>query len=105
MPVKDRNHGDSGERKHKLPGVRTTYDLSSQDGQKILEVIDAITSNGGAIRIGRARDGGALALGVYGDGQSPYTDYLRPGEGLLEYLNELRAAAFTPEPVTRKAPK
>lgn len=94
MATRDRNHGTGSGRRHKPAAERSRYELATQDGQRILEVIDAITEHSGAIRIGRTRDGGALAIGVYGDGDAPYTDYLRPGESLAGYLEELLDDAF-----------
>lgn len=42
----------------------------------------------GALRIGYTRDGGAYAIGVYA-GVQYFTDYVRPGEDIEEYLREL----------------
>ena len=59
------------------------------DGARLLRAIEVITANGGAIRLGKTRDGGAFAIGVYGDGNEPYTDYLRPTDDIIEYLETL----------------
>jgi hypothetical protein len=54
----------------------------------ILAAIVAVARAGGALRFGYTRDGGAYAIGVYGD-DSPYTDYIKPNEGIDEYLMDI----------------
>jgi hypothetical protein len=44
---------------------------------------------GGALRLGYTADGGAYAIGVYGDGPEAYTEYIRPSENLDKVLSEL----------------
>lgn len=66
-------------------------DWSTQDGQKLLELIAQIGELGGAIRLGYTRDGGAYAVGIYGDGE-PYTEYMRPGENIEDLLRDVRDA-------------
>jgi hypothetical protein len=41
-----------------------------------------------ALRFGYTRDGGAFSIGVY-TAQEPFTDYIRPGEDIDAYLQEL----------------
>jgi len=48
----------------------------------------AVSSHGGALRIGYSRDGGAYSIGIYGDGE-PYTEYVRPSEDINSYLQRL----------------
>lgn len=43
---------------------------------------------GGALRFGYSRDGGAYAVGIYGDGE-PYTEFVRPGEDMDSFLEEV----------------
>jgi len=62
------------------------YDLV--DAELIRSAISAAAGAGGAIRFGYSRDGGAYAVGIYGDGD-PYTEYVRPSEGLDGFLREL----------------
>jgi hypothetical protein len=40
---------------------------------------------GGALRLGYTRDGGAYAVGVYGDG-TPFTEYIPPSDDIEVYL-------------------
>lgn len=49
--------------------------------------ISAAASIGGALRFGYSRDGGAFAVGVYGDGD-PYTDFIGGNEPIDEYLED-----------------
>ena len=58
------------------------------DGETLKYVCCAISQRGGAIRLGYTRDGGAYAIGIYGDGE-PYTDYVRPGEDINAALLEI----------------
>jgi len=58
----------------------------------LLELIDIVTETGGALRLGSSRDGGALALGVYGDGPEPYTLYSPSIEGMEDHIAGLYAA-------------
>lgn len=69
------------------PAGRANY--MELDHRRIMQSIEIITANGGAIRFGKTRDGGAFAVGVYGDGGEPYTDYLRPNDDVAEYLETL----------------
>lgn len=55
-------------------------------------LIDAISSaaiSGGALRFGYSRDGGAYALGIYGDGE-PYTEFCKPSEDLDAFLLDVK---------------
>lgn len=73
---------------------------SDQDGQKLIEAIDLVAKLGGAIRLGYTRDGGAFAIGVYGDGE-PYTEYCRAGDDIVGLLRDI-AADMEP---TKNSPK
>lgn len=55
--------------------------------EKILSLIDASTSRGGAVRFGFTRDGGAFACGLYYGGQSD-TKYCRPSEDINTFIEE-----------------
>lgn len=57
-------------------------------GEAILVAVAAVAKQGGALRFGYTRDGGAYSIGVYGDGD-PYTDYIKPDESVEEYLYAL----------------
>lgn len=59
---------------------------SMVNSANLLELVDLATAVGGAIRLGTSRDGGALAMGVYGDGTEPYTLYSPSVEGMEEHI-------------------
>jgi hypothetical protein len=40
---------------------------------------------GGALRLGYTKDGGAYAVGIYGDG-TPFTEYIPPSDSVEDYL-------------------
>jgi hypothetical protein len=58
------------------------------DAEQLVYVIAAVAQKGGALRLGYTRDGGAFAIGIYGDGD-PYTEYVSPKEDMSEYLRNL----------------
>jgi len=70
------------------------------DGETLLRCLYRINAAGGALRIGHTRDHGAWAFGIYGDGATPYTEYVRPGEDVNEYFRKLGEffAGVTEEP-------
>jgi hypothetical protein len=65
-----------------------TADWASVDARLLGLAVAAVAYKGGALRLGYTSDGGAYAVGVYGDGDM-YTDYIRPSENMEEYLREL----------------
>lgn len=65
------------------------------DWQALMALVMAFADEGGAIRIGRTRDGGAWAIGVYLDDDYA-TEYVRPNEDFADALNEI-AEAWLPE--------
>lgn len=52
----------------------------------VLETIQIVSEAGGALRFGHSRDGGALALGVYGDGPEAYTLYAGDTETMNDHI-------------------
>lgn len=76
-------------RARKAPGRSTNpVNWNEVDREIILRVITAATRAGGAVRFGGTRDNGALALGVYGDGD-PYTEYFRDGDDCATFIEDL----------------
>lgn len=69
-------------------GKSDAADWASASPVDIQNAINAVTSNGYAVRFGYTRDGGAFAVGVLGDGE-PYTDFIRPTEDIDLYLRGL----------------
>lgn len=88
---------EAGERRDKKSAAREerqnrrrrpqgeTADWALADPHMLLYAIAAIAARGGALRLGYTRDGGAYAIGIYGDGD-PYTEYVRPSEDLIGFL-------------------
>jgi len=68
-------------------------DWASVDGELLRGVIATVAYQGGALRFGYTRDGGAYAIGILGDGE-PYTEYVKPNEDINEYLRGLNERWF-----------
>jgi len=64
-------------------------DWGRVDAEQLKRVIVAVCRAGGALRFGYTADGGAFALGIYGDGPEPYTEYMRPTEDVGDTLDDL----------------
>ncbi len=64
-------------------------DWDSADATLLRSVVSTITKDGGAIRFGYSRDGGAYAVGIFGDGK-PFTEYLGATENVDEWLEGFR---------------
>lgn len=65
-----------------------TADWASVDGILLARAIGCVARMGGALRLGYTRDGGAYAVGVYGDGE-PFTEYVPPSDDIEAYLKGL----------------
>lgn len=88
-----RDKGESKKFELKLNRAKREVDASKADWggadpAKVLDVIQIISSKGGAIRFGYTRDGGAYAIGLYMGGQGD-TIYVRPSEDIDRYLSDL----------------
>lgn len=70
--VEERERRPRRERRSKTTHVA---DWSKADRATLQAAISAAAATGGALRFGYSRDGGAYAIGVYGDGE-PYTDFV-----------------------------
>ncbi len=66
----------------------TPADWGSVQPELIAGVVVAVATSGGAVRFGYTSDGGAYAIGLYGDGD-PYTEYVRPAEDIEVVLKGL----------------
>jgi hypothetical protein len=82
--VEERERSSGRTPRRKSHGVA---DWASASGDKLRESVCAAASTGGALRFGYSRDGGAFAIGVYGDGE-PYTDFVSCNEPIDDYLQE-----------------
>lgn len=88
MPKKDSNFNPIG----KSRGIRKqsghVADWKSVDADRIRDAICAASNTGGALRFGYSRDGGAYAIGIYGDGD-PYTEFCKPSEDIESFLADV----------------
>lgn len=73
------------ERKRRDTGQWT---WKQQDWLYLAAFTQAVAKQGGAVRIGTTRDGGALALGIYA-GEDYATEYIRPTEDLPDTLHDI----------------
>lgn len=90
---KDAKKAANGASKRVQSGNSTsTADWATADPRWLAACIAIVAGQGGALRFGYTSDGGAYAVGVYGDGDKPYTDYIRPHEDIDDYLRSLYAA-------------
>lgn len=69
-------------------GSGNVADWATVDGTLLCSAVAAIARSGGAVRLGYTRDGGAYAVGIYGDGD-PFTEYVSPNEDMSEWLKGL----------------
>lgn len=65
--------------------LKGAADWAGVDGSLIAKAVAAMAANGGALRFGYTRDGGAYSVGFYGDGE-PFTEYVSPGDDVEEFL-------------------
>lgn len=85
-------------------GEASAFDWGSVDPSRLSEIIQLVTSRGGAIRFGYTRDGNAGSIGVY-YGDQRDTVYIRPNGdseeslGLIErtFSNKPRTGGKVPE--------
>jgi len=75
----------SGKRRVHNRGVTTPADWAGVDGSLVVKAIAAVAANGGALRFGYTRDGGAYSVGFYGDGD-PWTEYISPNDDVDGFL-------------------
>lgn len=66
----------------------TVADWSTVDANVLRSAIAAASVRGGALRFGYTSDGGAYAIGIYGDGQ-PYTEFVKPSEDVEQMLKDI----------------
>lgn len=92
-PVEERNRqGFRGRSRKSIESV----DWEAVDAKVAISAIAAVSAAGGALRFGYSRDGGAFAVGVYGDGD-PYTEFEHEVEEIEKLLKDL-AEFFTDLP-------
>lgn len=77
------------DKRKRIQQAREEVVVGSIEAVALLHALDCILRQGGALRIGRTRDSGAWAIGVYGDGDQPYTEYVQATEDINRYFHEL----------------
>lgn len=88
MPKPFRESDTRRRSRRELRGNTVKADWTSVDPALLQQAIATVAGNGGALRFGYTRDGGAYSVGILGDGD-PYTEYLRPSDNVSQYLEEL----------------
>jgi hypothetical protein len=61
------------------------FDYSSVPHELVWQCVTVMAALGGALRFGATRDGGALSVGFYLDGDT-WTEYVRPQEDVQDYF-------------------
>lgn len=81
MAKLDSNRNPIGKSRGLKRGTTAVADWASADADALRSAICAAAIVGGALRFGYTSDGGAYALGIYGDG-APYTEYVSPADDI-----------------------
>lgn len=84
-------NGKSLERIRETRARKLTTEVADWGGANaplVLQAIATLAREGGAVRFGYTRDGGAYAVGLY-YGTERVTEYIRPSEDLDAYLRAL----------------
>jgi hypothetical protein len=79
----------SGRRFQRNSASAGVADWATVEAETLKSCIVTVALAGGALRLGYTADGGAYAIGVYGDGPEAYTEYVRPSENLDKVLKDL----------------
>lgn len=87
----DKHEAEKRSPRRRRNQARGTADYAVLDANLLLQAVCNVSKHGGALRFGYTSDGGAFAIGIYGDGD-PYTDYVKPTEDLDAYFRELAEA-------------
>lgn len=84
--------GNKRERAKEARGRRNQamgkMEISPENWLYLAAMVEAFMTEDGAIRIGRTRNGGAVAIGVYHGGDYA-TEYIRPAEDFYEAIGEI----------------
>lgn len=89
MSVTNGNRETKVQPKRSLVNRREPANWETVSADAIRDCIVQMGSIGGAVRFGYSRDGGCYSIGVYGLYPEPFTDYLRPGDDVQAYLDQL----------------
>lgn len=89
MASNDRAGSTAGKSRGLKRNSGGTADWKSVDANALVDCICTAASTGGALRLGYSRDGGAYAVGIYGDGE-PYTEFCKPSEDVDSFIADIR---------------
>lgn len=81
MAKRDSNFNPLGRSRGLRAGQTSTADWTSSSSALVIKAISTASIAGGALRFGYSKDGGAYALGIYGDGE-PYTVFVPPSDDI-----------------------
>ena len=105
MAKNSSNRSEPDKRRGLNRGSGGISDYESADAGLLKEAIVTAASTGGALRFGYTSDGGAYAIGIYGDGE-PYTEYVSPHQDIditLKLIIELFKAIADDRATAAKA--
>jgi len=88
MARKDSNGNPIGGTRRLRRNSAGTADWAVCDAETLRSACAAAAFVGGALRLGYSRDGGAYAVGIYGDGE-PYTEFIKPSEDIDSFLKDV----------------
>lgn len=82
---KERAKQEARRRRQTFSSSTSPADWATVDGLLLAKAVAALARIGGALRLGYTRDGGAYAIGFYGDGE-PFTEYVSPNDDIELFL-------------------
>jgi len=88
MVKRDSNFNPVGKSRGLKSRSNGVADWETVNGDILKRCIATCARTGGALRFGYSRDGGAYAIGIYGDGE-PYTEFIRPSEDVDITLKDI----------------
>lgn len=86
--AKDTKRAAAAKRRETKRRDQGKVDVASLPWLPLAALVAEMAENGGAVRIGLTRDGGALALGLY-MGDDYATEYIRPNEDTTAALHDI----------------
>lgn len=86
--AKDDKRAKAAERRATRRREQGKVDVAALPWLTLAALVAEMAENGGAIRIGLTRDGGAVALGMY-QGDDYTTEYIRPNEDVEAALHAI----------------
>jgi hypothetical protein len=85
----DQSKRQKGKRFERKPKITVHADWTGVSGELLRALVGTMTKDGKAIRLGYSRDGGAYAIGIYGDAETPYTVYCGVNDDIDSFLADI----------------